>query len=211
MRRYDELAWKRYGIPSIILMENAGRAVAEAAAQMIARRRGQIVCVCGKGHNGGDGFVAARHLLNRGLLVKVFCAAPRVALTADERTNADILKRMGVAIQPLLTRRGLFLLGKELKRAALVIDAIFGIGFRGAVVNPYRSVFDLIAASRKPVLAVDIPSGLNALTGQGPDALAAARTVTFGLLKKGLLKNDGPRLAGRITVADISIPRRVLC
>ncbi len=211
MRRYDELASKRYGIPSIILMENAGRAVAEEAARMMGRRRGSILCVCGKGHNGGDGFVAARHLLNRGFRVKVFCTVARVALAGDERVNADILERMGAAIRSLLTRTGSALFKNELKRSALIVDAIFGIGFRGAVPGPHQSIFEAIAASGKSVLAADIPSGLDALTGEGPRALKAARTVTFGALKTGLLKKDGPRVAGRITVADISIPRRILC
>lgn len=210
MRRYDELAGQRYGIPSVLLMENAGRATADAAIEMLRGRKGLVVCVCGKGNNGGDGFVATRHLFNRGVRVVVFCAAQAASLSGDAAVNAEILRRMGVKRRRLATTRDAGVFIKTLRRAALVIDAVFGIGFHGSVPEFYRSIFETIHASRRPVLAVDVPSGLNALTGVGPDALVASRTVTFGLAKKGLFKKDGPRCAGRIEVADISIPRQLL-
>lgn len=210
MRRYDKFAVQRYGIPSLILMENAGRAVADAAIEMLGRHKGLIVCVCGKGNNGGDGFVASRHLVNRGLSVAVFCAVPNASLSGDALLNAEILRRLGVRLRSLETTRGLADFKKILRRAALVVDAVFGIGFHGVVPEAYRSIFGAIRASNRPVLAVDVPSGLDALTGQGSEALVASRTITLGLAKKGLFRKDGPRCAGRITVADISLPQQLL-
>jgi NAD(P)H-hydrate epimerase len=207
MRRYDELAWKRYGIPSLLLMENAGRAAADAASRMLGRRRGTVLCLCGKGNNGGDGFVAARHLLNRGLTAHVFCTVSPATLSGDALLNARILHRMGVRIRPLSTAKGFKNFKERLHRSGLVIDAVFGTGFHGPVPGFYASVFETANKSDRPVLAIDVPSGLNALTGAGPEAIVAARTLTLGLPKTGLFKKDGPRCAGRIEVADISLPR----
>lgn len=208
MQRLDALAQEKAGIPSLLLMENAGRCVADAACRMLAALRGKrVVCVCGKGNNAGDGFVAARHLTNRGFDVRVFLAVDPALLKGDARTNACILKRMGVVLQPLQGEGDRKRWRVLLRNSSLVIDALFGIGFKGRLGEPFRSIIFQINDAQKSVLAVDVPSGLDALTGApASPCIKAAQTVTFAFAKRGLIKKRASGFVGKLTVADISIP-----
>jgi len=209
MRWCDETTIRGYGIPGLLLMEQAGRGVAEIAARHYGPLDGKDVLVfCGKGNNGGDGLVVARHLLNMGASLQVVLLAPPGQLEGDAKTNFAILfklaraHRTALKIQRyssrLLTRR---------KKPDLIIDAIFGTGFSGDVRAPLGQVMTWINAQRVPVIAVDIPSGVNGTTGvAGKNAVLATRTVTFGLLKTGLLCNQGQDYCGKIDVLDIGIP-----
>jgi len=208
MQRLDRLAEERYGIPSLILMENAGRSAAEAVIGLLKGKRKRVVCVAGRGNNGGDGFVCCRHLLNKGVRVEVFLMEGTKALTPDARLNRDILEKSGCPACRVATPADVRFLRQSLKRCACVVDAVFGIGFRGAPRPPYDEAIAVINASGRPIVSMDIPSGLDALTGRAHGAcIRAAVTVTFGYPKTGLVRHDGPFYAGRILVADISLPR----
>ncbi|MFH1692421.1 MAG: NAD(P)H-hydrate epimerase [Candidatus Omnitrophota bacterium] len=214
MFEIDRLAAQEYGIPAVVLMENAGRAVFEEVIRMgknARRRRDKIVCVCGKGNNGGDGFVCARHLLNHGFDVEVFLIDEPEALKGEARLNVEILKRMGFVLRVLKNVDDVGGFKKSIKNAALVIDALFGIGLNGPVKGFQRSIITAVNRSGKTVLSVDVPSGLDASLGKILGVcVRAQRTVTFALPKTGFLTAQGKRYAGKIVIADISIPRALL-
>ncbi|MBU0672900.1 MAG: NAD(P)H-hydrate epimerase [Candidatus Margulisbacteria bacterium] len=196
---FDKYAQEQLGIPSIVLMENAGRGVAEEALQMLGNRK-RVVVVCGVGNNGGDGLVAARHLLNAGIKVEVFIVGKISKLKPDPKTNLKILKKMGIRVKK--AGEGL----RGLKRAEVIVDAIFGIGLKSEVRGPYAEVINLMNKSGKPILTVDVPSGLDADTGKPFGiAIKAKRTVSFVAVKKGFLSTSGRKHCGRIIVRDIGI------
>ncbi|MBN2058319.1 MAG: NAD(P)H-hydrate epimerase [Candidatus Saganbacteria bacterium] len=201
-QKFDQDAQKKLGIPSVILMENAGRGVAEEALRLI-KGSGPVVIVCGTGNNGGDGLVAARHLLNAGLRVEVMIVGKLSKLKPDPKTNYAILKRIGAA-GPACRQAGFT--RRLPQRASLIIDALFGLGLNADIREPYASIIDRINDHKAPVLSVDVPSGLDADTGRRLGrAVKAKRTVTFVAAKKGFFKSDGPKYCGRIVVRDIGI------
>lgn len=200
MRAIDRRAVSEYGMPSILLMENAGRAVAERALAHLNGGSGSSVQVlCGKGNNGGDGFVAARHLHNRGVRVSCFLAGDPEEVRGDARTNLELAERLGISIRQEVLAPF---------EADLLVDALLGTGFQGEPRGPVAALIERANTSGRPVLAVDVPSGLDSDTGQGSGpVIRATETVTFGLPKLGLLSYPGRELAGEITVAHISLPR----
>ena len=204
MRCLDDRAIKKYGIPSILLMENAGSACAREARKFQLRN---VLVLSGKGNNGGDGFVAARHLHSQGISVSVFFFQHPNKMKADPRVNFKILKNIG--LRPVDCSRSVNwdLLRTQLRRSDLVIDALFGTGLSKPVDGPISEVIELVNASKKRVLSVDIPSGLNADTGEVMGAaIKAGVTVTLGLPKKGFLAECAKPYLGRVVVADISHP-----
>jgi len=210
MRRIDREAQEKFGMPSVILMENAGRAVYEEARRMLGGSKNKkVICVCGKGNNGGDGFVAARHLLNNGFKTIIFMLGDPEELKGDAKINYNILRKMKIKIRPLKKDPALYNFKKQLKGASLIIDALLGTGIAGEVKEPYASVIELINSSGKPILAVDTPSGLDSTDGRAlGSCIKATRTVTFGFPKTGFIKNNGPKKTGKLVVADISLPQR---
>ncbi len=212
MRLCDAAAIESFGIPSLLLMENAGSSVASFVEDTYEPLEGkEILVFCGKGNNGGDGFVVARHLVNRGALVQVVVMASARELKGDARTNFQILTRIQESDPSRLTilhfqQR----LPKSLRSPHIIVDALLGTGFSGAVRDPLATVIRWINEQSVPVVAVDIPSGVNASTGVVDNvAVEASATVTLGLLKAGLLCNQGQDCAGDVLVADIGIPRAV--
>lgn len=202
----DAYAIHRLGIPSCVLMENAGYQASQEILKILMRIKDPFVCVvCGSGNNGGDGFVAARHIFDQGIPTKVFFIGNISKLKEDPSINYHILKKIKC---PLKVVHGLTPeILRDLKKASLVVDAIFGIGLTRPVQEPLKSIIDAINRSRKKVVALDIPSGLDATTGEVLGAcVKASQTITFAVMKKGLLSNDGPAHAGKITIADIGIP-----
>lgn len=199
MRRADAAAIAG-GVPGLTLMENAGRAVAEAAAEMV-QTGARISVLCGPGNNGGDGFVAARHLKERGYGVRVALAGSRDSLKGDA---AEMAKRWEGRVLPLVPA----LLGE----ADLIVDALFGAGLARPLEGGVAVMVEAANASGAPILAVDVPSGLDGNSGdiKGTVAIRAARTVTFFRRKPGHLLLPGRALCGPVTVADIGIPERVL-
>lgn len=196
------------GIPSLDLMERAGRAVAEHARDMLTICDGKrIGVVAARGNNGGDGFVAARYLLTWGAAVGLYLLGDVDGLSPDSSTN----HRLFVASGGVVRAAGDVDMARELGGSDLVIDAIFGTGFRGAAGGEYGAAIEAINASGSPVLAVDIPSGVAGDSGEvrGP-AVRADRTVTFAWPKTGLYLYPGAEMVGRLAVADIGIPPELL-
>lgn len=193
---FDRYAQEELGIPSIILMENAGRSVAEEALKML-RNKKRVAVVCGVGNNGGDGLVAARHLLNAGVKVKVYLIGKISKLKPDPKLNLEILVRMG---QKILRFPSL------IKGSDLIIDAIFGIGLKSEVRGHYAQIIGFLNKTGKPILSVDVPSGLDADSGKILGvAIKAKETVTFVASKKGFSNGRGPKHCGKIVVRDIGI------
>src|SRR3989338_9809968 len=206
MRTLDRKAIKCYGIPSLILMENAGRGIAELAQKML-RRKKRVLIVCGKGNNGGDGLVAARHLTNHGYSVQVVLLIHPKELKSDPKINYGILRKMHVPICSFTSENQATRLNILAKRSDLIIDGIFGIGLERPVSGFFYDVISILNDSQKPVLAIDIPSGLNSDSGVPLGiAIKAKATGTLGIAKRGPLVWRGPRDSGKVSVLDISIP-----
>lgn len=205
MREIDRKAIEERGLPGLTLMENAGRAVADAALRITEGYPDRpILVVCGRGNNGGDGFVAARHLAEMGRTVRVFLASPPAEITGDARHNLDRLAAVGLSPQPISDPEPLT---RSCDQAGLIVDALLGTGLSGKVKGLAGQLIEAMVKCGRPVLAVDIPSGLDADTGE-PLGLAvrAQETVTMGLPKLGLFLHPGADHAGRVTVADIGFP-----
>ncbi len=214
MKTLDQMAIQHYGIPSLLLMENAGRGVAD----LVCREAGSIkpgalniVVCCGKGNNGGDGLVSARHLANRGYHVHVLLFAGPSSLKDDPAVNFNILKQMKISTEVILDVMDLSRIKPVLSRADFVIDALFGVGLNSDLTDIFASVVELINEAGKKVVAVDIPSGLDADTGNVLGiAVKANWTAALGLPKKGLYEREGPFYAGDIQVVDIGLPKEIL-
>ncbi len=210
VRRVDAWAIEEVGVPGVVLMENAGRSCAELVKEKLAQAGHRQVCVfCGTGNNGGDGYVIARHLLNAGVRVTVVLCGPRDRVRGDARINLDILERLGHAVEQLDPGAGdvrarVRALGA---RADLVVDALFGTGLRGALEGEYRALIEAVNGLGRPILAVDIPSGLDCDTGEPlGTAIRAAWTVTFVAVKKGFLASPGASsYTGELYVASIGV------
>lgn len=212
MRRIDAQAMGDYGLPGIALMENAGGEVARKVAEVTGGAGDKKVCVfAGKGNNGGDGFVAARHLTARGAKVKVFLQGATADVTGDARANLDILVNMGLEVIEVAGERDCDKAALAAALADCLVDALLGTGFRGAVDGDLAAVVKIINTAGKPVVSVDVPTGIDADTGQiRGAAVQATHTVTFGLLKPGLLFQPGAAHAGAVTVADIGLPAALM-
>ncbi len=204
MASVDKAAVSIFGVPSLTLMENAGRAVADSAETMVSGGA-RIVVICGPGNNGGDGFVAARLLKERGYDVALASLVRPAHLTGDAAA-------MGARWTGEVSDCDhAFLDASAFQTADLVIDAIFGAGLSRDFDNDTATLVRAVNAHVAPVLSVDVPSGVNGTTGQAlVDAIQAENTVTFFRLKPGHLLFPGRRLCGRVTLADISIPDAVL-
>jgi len=211
MQRFDQLAIDRYRVPGIVLMENAGRAFAdqvEATFGSVSQK--EVVILCGKGNNGGDGFVIARHLANRRAHVTVIALAKTSEIKGDARTNLDAVLRMArdqegsLTFKQVSSAKGF----PRLRKPDLIIDAIFGTGFSGAVRGIAEKAIRWVNGQTCHVVSVDIPSGVDATTGVVQNlAVKADLTVTMGLAKIGQFVGQGREHCGNVVVADISIPR----
>ena len=217
MRAIEERTARECRIPLLLLMEQAGRAVADAAAALLSPGAAAVVCA-GKGNNGGDGLCAARLLLARGVPVSVLLFADPQAITGDAAINLEAARGAGVEVLVVdgpaggsLPAIGGAHAAQRLSSAALIIDALLGTGATGAPRGATGEAVALINAAGRPVLAVDLPTGVEADSGATPGlAVRAAVTVTFALPKWGHYLYPGAGLCGRLTVADIGIPPRAL-
>ncbi|MGE5561565.1 MAG: NAD(P)H-hydrate dehydratase [Chloroflexota bacterium] len=213
MKVIDRQATRRYGLPEIVLMENAGLRVVEAVSERYGAPAGlAVLVICGKGNNGGDGLVAARHLANAGARVRVYLVADPAALAKSTAINYKIFRECGgsVAVIPDDADWRDRLAG-DLELADVVIDALLGTGISGFVQGVQADVIEAVNAAGRPVVAVDLPSGVNADTGAVCGvATRAELTVTFGAPKPGLILHPGAELAGELIIADISLPADLL-
>jgi NAD(P)H-hydrate epimerase len=210
VRDLDRRAIDEYGVPSVVLMENAGRGSAELLLSLGVQ--GRVAICCGKGNNGGDGFVMARHLDNRQVRVKVFLFGKPADLAGDAAINYRILARAGAPLESMdLEPFDGEKLHHELALAEWIIDALFGTGLTGPVRSPFDQVITAINGRSAKVLAVDIPSGLDCDTGQtlGP-TVRADHTATFAAQKTGFASPAAQAWLGQVHVLDIGIPRALL-
>jgi NAD(P)H-hydrate epimerase len=214
-REIDRKAIEEYEIPGLILMENAGRNVAEETLKMLVDpHKAKVAIFCGKGNNGGDGFVIARHLYNRGVNVSVFLTTRVSGVLADggdAGTNLKILLNMNLNIKELLNLQDIEGIEKELQGCDIIVDAIFGTGLSGEVREPAHSLIKKINETNIPVISVDIPSGLDCDEGMAlGTAIKATKTVTFVSPKAGFFKGDGRSFTGEFIVSDISVPKELI-
>jgi len=201
----DIIAKEIFGISTLVLMENAGRQVASEAVKILHERK-NVAIFCGKGNNGGDGFVAGRHLLTYGIKPVIFLAARIQDVENEARENLEILLRLKQKIIEV-EEGNLYLVKNKVSKCALIIDALLGVGLQGAVKGIYRDLIGIINASGAYILSVDIPSGLDATTGKILGCcIKADKTVTFVAEKRGMVIGDGPKYCGRIVVKDLGIP-----
>jgi hydroxyethylthiazole kinase-like uncharacterized protein yjeF len=213
IRELDILAIEHVGIPGIVLMENAARAVADCVYRALLNPpRSRILLLCGPGNNGGDGFVVARHVRNAGVRVAVVLAAPREKSKGDAGLNLAIYQRMEGTLLDASAgdkRKEVVTLASE---ATVIVDALLGTGSTGA---PRGAIADLIrianAAPRARRVAIDIPSGLDADTGEVSEpCFKADATVTFVAAKVGFSAPKAREVLGRVEVVDIGVPRELI-
>ena len=207
MRELDRRAIQDLGIPSLVLMENAGRTTYRILRREFPELQGEVAVVAGRGNNGGDGFVVARYLANAGIPVAVFLLGPRDRVSGDARVNLEILAHLGVSVAEVLTEADLNPVIHRLAKAGLIVDALLGTGLNAPVQGLMAALIERINHLRAPVLAVDIPTGLSADTGAVLGvALKARVTVTYGWPKLGQVLPPGRDYVGRLWQADIGIP-----
>jgi NAD(P)H-hydrate epimerase len=246
VRELDRRAISEYGIPSILLMENAARACTDEAERVLRidgvsramaklRQPGSkddiprnvaelerwkerlhqavapVVILCGPGNNGGDGLAIARTLNNRGHEVRVYYAGKLHELekaSDDVRLNARLLRDLGIEIHELHTTAQIKEARPAFEQTTMIVDALFGTGLTRVIEDPFRAIIEAANDVAAPKLAVDIPSGLDADTGDVLGVcIRADSTVTFVALKPGFLAAAGPTFCGQITIAEIGIPR----
>jgi NAD(P)H-hydrate epimerase len=207
MRQLDQQTIQEIGIPSTVLMENAGRTTFQILRQEFPDLDDPVVVLAGRGNNAGDGFVVARYLANAGIEVLVLLLAEKCQLSGDAKLNLDILEQLTIPVREITTEAALLEQIPLLEDASLLVDALLGTGLSSGVKGLYRSAITLINDTPAPVLAIDIPSGLSADTGH-PQGIAviADVTVTYGWPKLGQILPPGRELVGRLWQVDISIP-----
>src|SRR5438876_8189552 len=212
MREADRRTVDDIGIPSLVLMENAGRqAVAAMEAMYSDLSDRQVAVLCGRGNNGGDGFVVARTLVQRGVDVSVFLIGRVAEVRGDARTNLEILGRLGLTVVEIADSQAWELHFSEIGDCTLIVDAIFGTGLNAPVTGLMETVVADVNASDIPVVAIDLPSGLSADSAEPiGDSIEASLTVTLAAPKLPLVLPPAETRAGDIVIADIGIPPEVL-
>lgn len=211
MQRMDRTAIASFGIPGRVLMENAGRGASAFFLEAIHRHHpGAVGIAAGAGNNGGDGFVMARYLHQKGIPASVFLFSPRDRIKGDAAANLNLLDAMGVPLVEIADAAALESQQSVMRAPCTWIDAIIGTGLTSDVRGYFRTVIDFINHQARPVFAVDIASGLNADTGQICGAcIQAAATATFGFAKVGHLSYPGRTFSGQLKIIDIGIPPHV--
>jgi NAD(P)H-hydrate epimerase len=210
MRELDRLTMEEVGIGGFTLMETAGRAVAEAAIDMLEGVRGPVAVVCGFGNNGGDGFVAARVLRSHGVDAVVYLAAEKHQLKNAAAEHLAVLERAGGVVLSIATSIELDAVEAEIVDAALVIDALFGVGLARPIEGHLAEIVGAMLLAPR-ILAVDIPSGLDSDTGKTLGAsVVAERTVTMAALKVALVSAPGFARCGEVDIIDIGIPPQLI-
>lgn len=220
VREVDRRAIQEYGMSGLVLMENAGRNAANLLVHLMSRefqpsqktfKKGLVTIVCGKGNNGGDGFVIARHLDVFGLGVRIVALCNPAELTGDAATNFLIAHKSGIAIKAFTDPLAVDEFDAAIADAAWLVDAILGTGASGEPKSPYAEAIDRMNASDIPILAIDLPSGLDCDTGvAAKHTIRAAHTCTFVAAKPGFKVESAKPYVGRLHVLDIGAPRKLI-
>ena len=212
MREIDRRAKEEFGVPEILLMENAGKEAAAAFEEFLGGVAGKIIVVlAGSGNNGGDAFAAARHLANHGAIIKTYLVGAPDHLTESTALNRDIVQKMGMKVQVLASEHDWDLLRAALRLADGIIDGMIGTGFSGELRGDMKKIVQTVNASCKPVLAIDIATGIAADTGVVVgEAIRADLTMALGLPKIGQMLAPGVECTGKLIVDDIGIPSALL-
>ena len=211
VRRVDQLAIQQLGIPSLVLMENAGRQAAMAVLELLdIQERTKVAVVCGSGNNGGDGYVVARHLHNAGSSVSLYPAKDPRQLSGDAMINASIVQNMKLPVVAAYHEEELASVEAGLNAADVIVDALLGTGFSGPVRPHTARIIDACnTAGRRQasIVALDVPSGLDCDLGQpGRPTIIADVTVTFVAPKVGFSQPAATSHLGKVVVADIGTP-----
>jgi NAD(P)H-hydrate epimerase len=207
MREIDRRAIEEFGVPSLDLMERAGAGSAEVIAKSGLETGAEVVVLCGRGNNGGDGFVTGRYLKEWGAHVTCWMIGERDELTKDTLRNLVAAEESGVVIRPYRPGASDEQLSEDLSDAKCAVDALLGTGSKGKLRKPVRELTRVLNGSGARVFALDVPTGMNADSGAvDPDCVRAAMTITFGFPKRGMYSLPGRDHCGDITVVDLGYP-----
>jgi NAD(P)H-hydrate epimerase len=206
VRSIDRRTAEEFGLPTLVLMENAGRGAADLLGHVC-----RVVIACGPGNNGGDGGVVARHLDARGCAVHILWVADKDQIAGDAAVQHRILAASGVDQQewpgPIPPEQ----LDALFAEADSIVDALLGTGLTRPVEGPLRDVIEAMNRSGRPILALDLPSGLDADSGQPLGiAVKATQTATFVAPKLGFAKPGAEEYTGQVHVVSIGVPRKLL-
>jgi hydroxyethylthiazole kinase-like uncharacterized protein yjeF len=209
VRAVDSWAINEIGVPGVVLMENAGRSCAELIREKLAGVANPKVCIfCGTGNNGGDGYVIGRHLLNSGLEVVVVICGERGRIKGDAKMNLEILEKLGQVIEHLDVSGG-DMEGRVkgfADGADMIVDGLFGTGLSGQLRGEHIELIEAMNGLERPIVAVDIPSGLDCDSGEPLGAAVRARwTVTFVAVKKGIAAGGAREYTGEVFVSSIGV------
>ena len=213
MKQLDQLATAEYAVPGILLMDNAAQAVADAVNDSLDDLDGESVVVfCGGGNNGGDGFGAARWLQNYGARVRVFVVGKELeAVTGDAAAELAMLQKTDAKVEAIAGEDDWVVAELAAAKADILVDALAGTGFHGELEGDLLRACRLLNDSEKYIVAVDVPTGVNADNGAvSENAVRADKTVTMALLKTGLLLYPGREYCGDIELADIGMPAKMV-
>jgi len=211
IRFLDQQAVELFGIPSIVLMENAGRSCAETLLSLGVSTTSPVCICCGKGNNGGDGFVMARHLSAAMVPVEVLLFCDETELSPDAAINYVILLQSDIPVHRLSLPDDTGQFRRHLRHASWVVDALLGTGFHGDLRSPLDSLIIEINDSRRPVLAIDVPSGLDCDLGTVSQvAILATATLTLVGPKPGFATKTGRRHCGQVLTGGIGIPHNLI-
>ncbi len=209
VRAFDTWAINTVGISGVVLMENAGRSCAKLIKEKLASAAEPKVCIfCGTGNNGGDGYVIARHMVNDDIEVCVVICGSREKIKGDAKINLEIIEKMGLRIEQLDIADNHLpdKVAGFAKGCVFLVDSLFGTGLKGTLSDEYVRLIEAINAQALPIIAVDIPSGLECDTGRPLGAAVKAEaTVTFVALKKGFTFDSATPYTGQVFVASIGI------
>ncbi|VAW12066.1 NAD(P)H-hydrate epimerase / ADP-dependent (S)-NAD(P)H-hydrate dehydratase [hydrothermal vent metagenome] len=217
IQKVDKVAIEKYGIPSIVLMENAGKISATEIIRILKRKKKalsslKVSIVCGLGNNAGDGFVIARYLKEQNVNVDIFLIGRGADLKKDATINYNICRRLKYAVKEIKgnNTKQFAQFSQNISQVDLIVDAIFGVGLSRKIQDPFHSIIDCINRVATKVICIDVPSGIDGTTGKIHGiAVKADWTLTFSFAKQGLFKNQGLVFSGSLKVLDIGIPRAI--
>ncbi|SNS75936.1 NAD(P)H-hydrate epimerase [Anaerovirgula multivorans] len=212
MKNLDRIAIEEYKIPGIILMENAGIAVVkEIVKSLEIKENKRVAILCGLGNNGGDGFVIARHLISYGLGVDTYVIGNTSSIKGDAKINYEILVHLKASITTIKDEEDLAMLEDSLEKCGILVDGILGTGLQRPIEGVIKEVIAIVNKSKKEIIAIDIPSGINGDDGEVyGEAVKANKTITFQLPKIGNILYPGSDYCGKLLIENIGIPKNAI-